>query len=152
MKLSSPQEATAAFRDELLALGWPTSAEVGQANDSQTADPALWAKTKRDAGELLGVWDPAKKTWRHPNFQFEANGTLRPRIHELLAALAETPEYEQEADPTGWRRAFWLYSSISPPIGAGGALRMKAEVFVEDPDRVIQLARQLAVFDPNSSW
>ncbi|OHE89216.1 MAG: hypothetical protein A2213_09305 [Lysobacterales bacterium RIFOXYA1_FULL_68_6] len=44
------------FRDELLALGWPTSAEVGQANDSQTAAPALWAKTKRDAGELLGVW------------------------------------------------------------------------------------------------
>lgn len=152
MKHPNPVEAAAARRDELLALGWPTSAEVGQANNSQTADPALWAKTKRDAGELLGVWDPANKAWRHPSFQFGTDGTLRPRIHELLAALAETPEYGQEADPTGWRRAFWLYSSISPPIGAGGTLRTKADVFVEDPDWVIQLAHELAVFDPNSSW
>lgn len=152
MKLSSPDEAAAAYRDELLALGWPTSAEVGQANDSQTDDPALWAKTRRDAGDLLGVWDPAKNAWRHPSFQFGADGTLRPRVGELLAALAEIPEYKPEADPSGWRRAFWLYSSISPPTGAGGALRVKAEVFVEDPDRIIQLAGELAVFDPNLYW
>jgi hypothetical protein len=152
MEHSGPEKATAALRDELLSLGWPTSAEVGQANDSQAADPALWAKTKRDAGELLGVWDPSINDWRHPSFQFQASGTLRTRIPDLLAALAEIPYYRPEADPTGWRRAFWLYGSNASLAGVDGAPRATAEVFVEDPDRVIQSARELAVFDPNVYW
>jgi len=152
MKHRSPEEAVVELRDKLLALGWPTSAEVGAANDSQAADPARWAKTKRDAGELLGVWSPADHTYRHPNFQFCADGTLRPRIGELLAALAEIPDYKPEADPTGWRRTFWLYGSSSPPTGADGPPLVTADVFVEDPDLVLQWARKLADFDPNLCW
>ena len=152
MKHPSPAEAAAALRDELLALGWPTSAEVGQANDSRAVNPATWAKTKRDAGELLGVWSAKDQTYRHPSFQFEADGTLRPRIHELLVALAEIPEYESKADPSGWRRAFWLYGSTSALAGPDGARRAAADVFVEEPDLVIQWAHRTAHVDPNLCW
>lgn len=152
MKHPSPTEAAATLRDEFLALGWPRSAEVGHANDSYAANPALWAKTKRDAGELLGVWDPTKNAWRHPSCQFEADGTLRPRIRELLVALAQIPDYKPEADSSGWRRTFWLYGSSYSLAGADGAPRTPADVFADDPDSVIQLARSAAHLDPNSCW
>lgn len=152
MKLPSPDEAAATFRDELLALGWPTSAEVGRANDSHAADPARWAKTKRDAGELLGVWSPSDQTYRHPSFQFYADGTLRPRIQELLVALAESLDFAPDKDPSGWRRAFWLCGSSYGLAGSDGAPRAAADVFLEDPESVIQLARRQADRDPNLYW
>lgn len=153
MKHPSPEEAVAALRDELLALGWPTSAEVGRANDGHTADPARWAKTKRDAGELLGVWSPSDRTYRHPSFQFYADGTLRPRIQELLVALAESPDFAPDNDPTGWRRAFWLCGLSYGLAGPDGEPRAAAEVFLEDPESVLQLAHKVAAgLDPNSYW
>lgn len=153
MKHLRPEEAAAALRDELLALGWPTSAEVGRANCSQTTDPARWAKTKRDAGELLGVWSPADRTWRHPSFQFYADGTLHPRIQELLVTLAESSDFSPDNDRGGWRRAFWLCGSSYGLAGPDGEPRAPAEVFLEDPDSVIRWAHGVAaVLDANLYW
>jgi len=108
--LTPAQEAVAA-QNELLARGWPTSAEVGCANSSQLDDPAQWAKNKRDGGRLLGVWSPAENTWRHPDFQFLSNGYLNPRVEELLNALALHPDFKAGKDRGGWHRAFWLYDA-----------------------------------------
>lgn len=154
MKHLRSEEAAAALRDELLALGWPTSAEVGRANCSQKkADPARWAKTKRDSGELLGVWSPSDQTWRHPSFQFYADGTLRPRIQELLNTLAGSPDFAPDKDPSGWRRAFWLYGSSYGLAGSDGEPRVAAKVFLEDPDSVIRWAHEAAAgTDPNLYW
>lgn len=150
MKRSSPTEAAAEVRDELLALGWPTSNEVGQVNGSHAADLATWARAKRDAGELLGVWSASDLTYRHPSFQFYPDGTLRPQVQELLVALAEIPEFAPHADPSGWRRTFWLYGSKYALVGSDGEPRAAADVFVEAPDAVIQLAHEEAGFEP--SW
>lgn len=81
MKLTGPQEAAAAFRNELLSQGWLTSAEVDHANDRQAANPALWAKAKRNAGELQGIWDPAKMA-----YVFVENSD---RVIQLALKLAE---------------------------------------------------------------
>lgn len=152
MKLLAPAQAAAALRDELLTRGWPTSEEVGRANHSHAANPARWAKTKRDRGELLGVWSATDRTYRHPSFQFYADGTLRPRTRELLLALAEIPDFAPSADPGGWRRAFWLHGSSYALAGADGQPRAAADVFLEDPESVLQSVREEASQDPNSSW
>lgn len=98
-----------ARRATLLALGWPTSAEVGRRAGSQSRNAGQWAKDKRDAGQLLGVWAANERTYRHPDFQFDTDGQLRPAVKELLGALAHHPEWTPRADANGWRRAYWLY-------------------------------------------
>lgn len=125
-------------------------ANIGRANGSHDADAAIWTKIKRDGGDLLGVWSATDHTYRYPSFQFYADGTLRPRVRELLIALANIPDYSPLADPSGWRRAFWLYGSSHVPDGSDSEPRARADVFVEDPDTVIQLAHSAAI--PAPSW
>lgn len=161
-------------RASLLALGWPTSTEVGKRAGKKAA--AQWAKDRRDAGQLLGVWDATVNTFRYPDFQFDPAGQPLPQVAELLAALAEHPDRTAEADPDGWRRAYWLYQPVRslsrdallrttrplPSDASAGTLfqalmlsppettpedhlsRTPAEAFVEAPAAVIALARQAA--------
>lgn len=105
--VTPPVPAGQARRDTLLALGWPTSTEAGTRAGKKA--PGQWAKDRRDAGQLLGVWDPTANTFRYPDFQFDAAGQLLPQVATLLAALAEHPDRTPDADPDGWRRAYWLY-------------------------------------------
>lgn len=98
-----------ARRARLLALDWPTSARVAARAGSTSRNQAQWAKDKRDSGQLLGVWDLSKRTFRHPEFQFEADGQLRHEVEELLAAMAGHPDWTSESDANGWRRTYWLY-------------------------------------------
>ncbi|WP_019467552.1 hypothetical protein [Dyella japonica] len=137
---TDPAEAR---RARLLALGWPTSAEVAARVGSQSRNAGQWAKDKRDAGQLLGVWDATVRTFRHPDFQFEADGQLRPEVKDLLAALADHPDWTSETDTNGWRRAYWLYQpfrSLSRaalafatlhPEGQGSALNDSPEGALE---------------------
>ncbi|MEY2161282.1 hypothetical protein [Rhodanobacter sp. FW106-PBR-LB-2-11] len=151
---TDPAEAR---RASLLALGWPTSAEVAARAGSQSRNPGQWAKDKRDAGQLLGVWDGAARTFRHPDFQFERDGRLRSEVKTLLAALGEHPDWTAEADANGWRRAYWLYQpfrSLSRaalafagtyPDGQGSALQ-------DDPEGAFDSLRTLreAYADPEA--
>jgi len=148
----TPAQAAIELRDELLARGWPTSAEVGAANGSRSVNKGQWAKTKRDEGELLGVWSASERTYRHPVFQFHADGSLRPRLKELLDALATHADFSAEADAGGWRRAFWLHGASYALAGADGQPRVPAEVFVTEPDRVIRAACKDAEAGPHESW
>ena len=175
---TDPAEAR---RITLLDQKWPTSTEAGQSAGSKSANPGQWAKDKRDAGQLLGVWDDGQRTFRHPPFQFTEDGSVRPEVKELLAAMAEHPLWTQEADINGWRRTYWLFQpfrslsrralafAAAHPSGHGNALhdspggafammddwltaaapedalaRTPAEVFVDDPQAVIAMARQAA--------
>lgn len=148
----TPAEAAAALRDELLARHWPTSVEVGRANGSRSANKAQWAKDKRDAGELLGVWSAAERSYRHPPFQFNAEGVLRPKVKDLLTALAAIPDFASTNDDGGWRKAFWLHGATLALAGPDGAARVPAEVFPTDPDAVIAAVRKDAEVDANASW
>ena len=147
--LAEARDAAVVAQDELLARGWPTSAEMDRANSSQLDNPAEWAKNKRDTGELLGVWFPAENTWRYPDFQFLPDGRLNPRVKELLNALELHPDFKADKDRGGWHRAFWLHGATRGLAGPDGHPRIAAEVFLEDPDAVIAFAIKEAHTDPN---
>lgn len=157
-------------RDELLARGWPTSIDVGTRAGCLDANKGLWTKDRRDAGQLLGVWDKDASTFRYPDFQFDDGGRIRAKVAEFLIALALVPERTAEEDTNGWRRAYWLFQprrslsrrvlafrsedlpteaeaaaiyllNYTIPTPEETAARTPAEVFGEAPDAVIALAR-----------
>lgn len=148
----TPAQASAALRDELLGLGWPTSAEVGESHGSKAGNKGQWAKDRRDRGELFGVWSANERTFRHPSFQFDETGAIRPYVKELISALSANPDFTPEADKGGWRRAFWLHGSTLALAGPDGAARAPADVFVTEPTAVIEAARAMAEADTNDAW
>lgn len=148
----TPALASAALRDELLGLGWPTSAEVGERHGSKAGNKGQWAKDRRDRGELFGVWSANERTFRHPDFQFDETGAIRPLVKDLIAALSVNPQFTPEADKGGWRRAFWLHGATLALAGANGAARAPADVFVTEPGAVIHAARATAEADTHDAW
>jgi len=148
----TPAQASAALRDELLGLGWPTSAEVGESHGSKAGNKGQWAKDRRDRGELFGVWSATERTFRHPTFQFDETGAIRPLVKELISALSANPEFAPAADKGGWRRAFWLYGPTLALAGANGAARRPADVFVTEPAAVIQAARATSETGTDDAW
>lgn len=112
------------------------STAVGQAllGGRLHSNPKMVASRQRKAGAILGVWDG--NGFRYPSFQFHPYGhpdagRVRP---EVAALIAELP---RDADGSGRDAALWLFA---PDAALDG--RTPAEVFPEDPDRVITLARQ----------
>jgi len=153
MRYKSPLRAAIDLQNEFIARGWPTSAEVGMANGSgSTTNPAQWASDRREAGALLGAWSPQERTYRHPDFQFDKEGRLKPAVKDLLAALATHADLTAEADKTGWRRVFWMYGTVRDLAGKDGTPRSAAEVFATDPAAVIAFTLKDAVVDINDIW
>ncbi|MBT2116433.1 hypothetical protein KK141_13850 [Dyella sp. LX-66] len=148
----TPAQASAALRDELLGLGWPTSAEVGESHGSKAGNKGQWAKDRRDRGELFGVWSANERTFRHPAFQFDETGAIRPLVKELMLALSQNPDFTPETDKGGWRRAFWLHGPTLALAGANGAARAPADVFATEPAAVIEAARAMTEADTHDAW
>ena len=101
--------ARTARKHSLLALHWPTAAELHHEPACSPADRAAWATEQQKAGKLFGVWDDVAGLFRYPTFQFGSEGCIYPRLPALLVALAEHPDRAAESDESGWRRAYWLY-------------------------------------------
>jgi len=136
------QEAIA-FRNELLSRNWPDGKRVAEmAGAGSRSNPHQYAARQRSNGALLGVWVAAERTYRHPEFQFDAHGAIRPAVADLLKVLPDNDE-----DRNGWRRAFWLYSPHALLSG-----ETPAEVFALDPQRVVEAAREEFCGDPNAHW
>jgi hypothetical protein len=150
------------LREELLAQNWPASIPGAwvPATDADTcggAEPAdnlafrVWAG--RDRGG-----------YRFPPFQFLSDGSVHPKLQELMAALARQPQLHPDTDKSGWERAFWLYlprgrlseralalsaATLKEVMGAPGRFaaipdvaRTPAEVFLDAPQAVIDLANE----------
>jgi len=138
-----PQQEAIAFRNELLSKNWPDGKRVAEmAGAGSRSNPHQYAARQRSNGALLGVWVAAERTYRHPDFQFDAHGGIRPAVTELLKVLPG-----DEEDKNGWRRAFWLYSPR--PLLSG---ETPADVFVRNPQRVIEAAREEFCGDANAHW
>ncbi|WP_458788730.1 hypothetical protein [Dyella jiangningensis] len=148
-----PRLAAIEIRDELLRLHWPNSISVAQRNGVEAGNGAQWARDKRRAGELLGVWSAPAREFVHPDFQFDQYGQLRhAEVRALLAALAFCEDFTQEADRGGWRRAFWLYGKSSELLDGAGEMQAPAERFATDPAVVIELAREVAGSRNGDEW
>lgn len=90
-------------------------------------DPEQHIRKLRSEGRLFGVRFKGK--YLHPDFQFDAQGRLMPEVKDLLDVL-----------PTGgtnWNLAFWVFQ----PTGALNG-RRPADVFRQNPDRVVAVARK----------
>ena len=148
----SPSRAAINLQNEFIARGWPTSGEVGLANGGPTTNPAQWALDRREAGALLGAWSPRERTYRHPDFQFDKEGRLRPAVKDLLAALATHAYLTAEADKTGWHRVFWMYGTARDLADKDGNSRSAADVFATDPEIVITFARKDAAVNVSDVW
>lgn len=130
------------FRDELLRNRWPDDSRVaGSVEASPPADARAVLANARAARLLLGVWSKAQRGFVYPDFQFDRFGKLRPEVSKLLMVLPG------DGDRGGWRRAFWLYSPHALLDGLP-----PAEVFVSDPDRVLNAAAREFSCDCDSSW
>jgi hypothetical protein len=150
----TPSEATVVLREELLARCWPTSVDVDRRSGGRFASNGQWAADRRAAGELLGVLSASEHTYRYPDFQFDKQGHIRSKVKALLTALALREEFHntKDQDKTGWRRTFWLYGATFALAGSDGKPRVPAEVFLIDPDAVIEAARKEANLDPDVQW
>jgi hypothetical protein len=140
---ANAHQAAIDFRNELLAKGWPDGKRVAEmAGTTVRKNPAQYATRLRASGALLGVWDAPERTFRHPDFQFDAHGQLRSEVAELLALLPGADD-----DRGGWRRAFWLYS---PHAQLGN--ETPAAVFPRDARRVIEVAKGEFRGDRDARW
>ncbi|MFX1737974.1 hypothetical protein PXJ20_30180 [Paraburkholderia sp. A1RI_3L] len=140
---SDPHQAAIKFRNELLAMGWPDGKRVAEmAGISPDKNSARYAARLRASGALLGIWDVPHRTFRHPDFQFDAHGKVLPEVAQLLKALPGGDD-----DRSGWRRAFWMYSP-HPGLDAENP----AHVFKFDAQRVIDVAKREFDRDRNAHW
>lgn len=130
------------FRDELLRKGWPDAHRVAELADKmQGPEAATYAIRARASGGLLGAWSAACHCFLYPDFQFHGSGAIRKDVARLLAVLPS------KYDRGGWRRTFWLYS---PHVLLGD--RTPAEVFIDEPMWVIDVAREEFLGDCEASW
>lgn len=140
---SASHEAAIEFRNELLAKNWPDGKRVAKMAGSRSgSNPHQYAARLRSGGGLLGVWVATERTYRHPDFQFDSHGGVRPEVSDLLKVLPS-----DEEDRGGWRRAFWLYSPHAKLDG-----ETPAEVFVRDPKRVVEVAEGEFRGDADAHW
>ncbi|WP_329601629.1 hypothetical protein [Paraburkholderia antibiotica] len=130
------------FRDELLERGWPDDIQVAElADEAPGPEATTFAIRAQASGDLLGVWCAPRHCFLYPDFQFHRSGAIRKDVADLLAVLPS------EDDRGGWRRTFWLYSPHALLDD-----RTPAEIFFDDPARVIAVAREEFLGDREATW
>lgn len=129
------------FRDELLKKGWPDDRGVAELVKAPGPEAKTYAIRAQASAELLGAWCAPRHCFLYPDFQFHRSGAIRKDVAGLLAVLPS------EDDRGGWRRTFWLYSP-HPLLDD----RTPAEIFIDDPTRVIAVAREEFLGDRDATW
>jgi hypothetical protein len=140
--IDDSRQAAIDFRNQLLAKKWPDGKRVAELAGAQIGtNPNQYAARLRSQGWLFGVWSTQDRSYIHPDFQFDRLGMVRPEIADLLTILPD------KDDRGGWQRAFWLYSPHALLEG-----KTPADVFVAQPERVIEVARREFAGKQNAAW
>ncbi|MDP9651298.1 hypothetical protein [Paraburkholderia caledonica] len=129
------------FRDELLKKGWPGDREIAELVKARGPEATTYAIRAQASAELLGVWCAPRHCFLYPDCQFDRSGAIRKDVAGLLAVLPSGD------DRGGWRRTFWLYSPHTLLDD-----RTPAEIFLDDPTRVIAVAQEEFLGDPDAAW
>ena len=142
-KNASPGAVSAiGFRDELLQKEWPDDHRVAElVGNASGPEAATYAIRAQASGDLLGVWSASRHCFLYPDFQFDRSGAIRKDVAGLLAVLPG------EDDRGGWTRTFWLYSPHALLDD-----QEPAEIFIDDPTRVIAVAREEFLGDREATW
>lgn len=140
-----PQSTEAAeiverFLADLLSDGerFLDSDTVGRAlSGSRVADAKAAATRGRKENHVFAVWDGS--TYRYPRFQFDDAGLPRPHTPALIELLP------RQRDGSNRDAALWLYAPDALLEG-----KTPADVFPEDPERVLRIARRKRGIDPTA--
>lgn len=98
--------------------------------DPLASDPKAVAAQARREERIFAAWDGER--FHYPAFQFDADGQPRALTPMLVQVLPR-----DESNAVGIDACLWVFQ----PDGALDE-RSPAEVFLEDPERVIELARR----------
>jgi hypothetical protein len=125
---------------------WDVGTRVVERGLNLDVKPAFIRRGFFHRGELLSMGKRREQSapglcFLYPDFQFDRSGAIREDIAELLAVLPS------EDDRGGWRRTFWLYSPHALLDD-----RTPAEIFVDEPTRVIAVAREEFLGDREAIW
>lgn len=160
------------LREDLLAQNWPAS--IPGAGLPATDADACGGMEPAD-NLAFRVWAGRDRGgYRFPPFQFLSDGSVHPKLQELMEALARQPQLHPDNDKSGWERAFWLYlprgrlskralalstatlEEVKEAPGRFAAIsdvaRTPAEVFLEAHRAVIDLANEDADQLAPESW
>lgn len=108
---------------------WLDSTAVGKRIDPASSDPKAVASQARRERKIFAAWDG--QCFHYLAFQFEPGGGPRAKTEQLVAVLPK------ERDGTvGLDAVLWV---LWPDNAFGG--KSPSEVFVLDPDQVIEEAR-----------
>lgn len=109
---------------------WLSAAQVGARLQPKSAEPSAVAVAAQQTGQVLAAID-GDNIW-FPAFQFDASACRHADLDALLAVLP------RERDRSlGLDAVLWLFQ---PDDALGG--RTPAEIFPEDPQRIIALAKR----------
>lgn len=134
--LPTDSRSAALRRRELLSNpDWLTADEAQRHLGGTVNLPEL-----QGARQLLGVWDPDKRHWRYPAFQFKESRGLREVMAELLAILPP-------GNGSGWSQIEWLYSPHPRTLQ-----RRPVEFIASDPEQVLSVARAQFDSHPDAHW
>jgi len=131
-----------AWRDDLLALGWPGVEEITLRLEKTELSLGATLADLRRSNRILGVWSAALDDYVFPDFQFIAD-RVHPRVAPLLHILAGSPDMTADVDRGGWQRAFWLYQpnlELSEQSLAAGHGRLGAKFDLMDSFHLRRLA------------
>jgi hypothetical protein len=157
-------------KEQILAEHVVSAQEAVRRTGNSSEDAVAWACAKRKRDELFGVWSQTDQAFVYPDFQFGGNATPA-QLKELLTVLRTRVGFDPlKADKGGWARAYLLYQpdaqlsqqvlgafnhDIRDPVAAVGILNMisdaprtPADVFLERPEAVITLVKELAAQQP----
>ena len=106
-------------------------------------DAVTLAAWRRDT-RLLSVWNSPANSYLYPDFQFN-QGQLIEKMPELLSYFSMG--CYSEIRMNGWSTVEWLMC----PHALLDGLR-PAEVLGSDPQRVLEIAQDDLLADPNTLW
>ena len=117
--------------DQLLAQpgAWLDSATAGRRIDPYAVDEKASASAARREGRVFAHWDG--QHFRYPAFQFEAAAGPRAATKQLVDVLPRDRD-----GSVGTDAILWVFA---PDDALDG--KTPADVFPDDPERVIALAR-----------
>lgn len=126
-------------RASALAKDWPCAKQVNQLLGATAVDAENKLAILRREGNLLGAWVGAEKLYRYPSFQFCEHG-LKKQMKALLSILPAD-------NGSGWGRIQWFYTPH-----ALLQQRTPADVFKDEPDKIVEVAERQYSEGRDAGW
>jgi len=142
-----PETAASAARRAALVREWLTADRVSTLLGSTAGNTSHLASKLRREGRVLGVWVVGENRYRYPPWQFNDNGLVIAQMQPLLGLLRGPHGVAGGRATSGWEELEWLLAPNPFLESASPAERLEKE-----PQRVLTVAEQQFLEDPDARW